>query len=181
MWGVLVELMEQLHEGAILLDSQELIVFANSAAKDVLSRVPGADLLPFPEMLVQHPRLESMRRFSTTHPVSAGAGNLEDLLLPSGPRSRRIAEQASSVFWLRSQSELLYVSPAFATIAGTTPDAIYRDFEELSAMVHPDDRAVLGRMLDRADAFANTMGVLIGLATAFTPLRDALLRLDRRG
>ena len=30
----------------------------------------------------------------------------------------------------------------------------------------------LGRMLDRADALANTLGVLIGLATAFTPLRD---------
>ena len=37
----------------------------------------------------------------------------------------------------------------------------------------------LGRMADRADALANTVGVLIGLATAFTPLRDALLRLDR--
>ena len=39
----------------------------------------------------------------------------------------------------------------------------------------------LGRMLDRADVLANTIGVLIGLATAFTPWRDALLRLDRRG
>lgn len=38
----------------------------------------------------------------------------------------------------------------------------------------------LGRMLDRNDAMANTIGVLIGLATAFTPLRDALLRFDRR-
>ncbi|MEO5628202.1 MAG: VanZ family protein [Thermomonas sp.] len=38
----------------------------------------------------------------------------------------------------------------------------------------------LGRMLDRNDALANTIGVLIGLATAFTPWRDALLRLDRR-
>jgi VanZ family protein len=38
----------------------------------------------------------------------------------------------------------------------------------------------LGRMLDRNDALANTIGVLIGLATAFTPLRDALLRFDRR-
>ena len=38
----------------------------------------------------------------------------------------------------------------------------------------------LGRMLDRNDALANAVGVLIGLATAFTPLRDALLRLDRR-
>lgn len=38
----------------------------------------------------------------------------------------------------------------------------------------------LGRMLDRADALANTIGVLAGLATAFTPWRDALLRLDQR-
>ena len=38
----------------------------------------------------------------------------------------------------------------------------------------------LGRMLDRNDALANTIGVLIGLATSFTPLRDALLWLDRR-
>ncbi|MFT4179143.1 MAG: VanZ family protein [Thermomonas sp.] len=38
----------------------------------------------------------------------------------------------------------------------------------------------VGRMLDRNDALANTIGVLIGLATAFTPLRDALLHFDRR-
>ncbi|RZA21723.1 MAG: VanZ family protein [Lysobacteraceae bacterium] len=38
----------------------------------------------------------------------------------------------------------------------------------------------LGRMLDRADALANTLGVLVGLATAFTPWRDALLRFDRQ-
>ena len=38
----------------------------------------------------------------------------------------------------------------------------------------------MGRMLDRNDALANTIGVLIGLATAFTPWRDALLRFDRR-
>ena len=36
------------------------------------------------------------------------------------------------------------------------------------------------RVLDARDALANTIGVLIGLATAFTPLRDALLWLDRR-
>jgi VanZ family protein len=38
----------------------------------------------------------------------------------------------------------------------------------------------LGRLLDRNDALANMIGVLIGLATAFTPWRDALLRFDRR-
>ncbi len=41
-------------------------------------------------------------------------------------------------------------------------------------------KMALGRMLDRADALANTIGVLVGLATAFTPWRDALLRFDRR-
>ncbi|MEO6227025.1 MAG: VanZ family protein [Thermomonas sp.] len=37
----------------------------------------------------------------------------------------------------------------------------------------------LGRMLDRQDALANAIGVLIGLATAFSPWRDVLLRFDR--
>lgn len=41
-------------------------------------------------------------------------------------------------------------------------------------------KMALGRMLDRADALANTIGVLLGLATAFTPMRDILLWLDRR-
>jgi hypothetical protein len=36
------------------------------------------------------------------------------------------------------------------------------------------------RMQDPWDALANTLGVLAGLATAATPLRDLLLRLDRR-
>ena len=45
---------------------------------------------------------------------------------------------------------------------------------------HLQAQMALGRMLDRTDALANTLGVLAGLATAFTPWRDALLRLDRR-
>lgn len=40
-------------------------------------------------------------------------------------------------------------------------------------------KMALGRMLDRQDALANTIGVLLGLATALTPLRDALLQIDR--
>jgi hypothetical protein len=34
------------------------------------------------------------------------------------------------------------------------------------------------RMMDRADALANTIGVIVGLATQLTPLRDLLLRFD---
>lgn len=36
------------------------------------------------------------------------------------------------------------------------------------------------RMMDAWDALANTLGVLAGLATALTPWRDALLRMQRR-
>lgn len=36
------------------------------------------------------------------------------------------------------------------------------------------------RVMDRADAFANTLGVIAGLGVQLTPLRDLLLRFDRR-
>lgn len=36
------------------------------------------------------------------------------------------------------------------------------------------------RMMDRADALANTLGVIAGLGTKLTPWRDLLLRLDSR-
>ena len=35
------------------------------------------------------------------------------------------------------------------------------------------------RLMDAWDAVANTLGVLLGLASAATPLRDLLLRFDR--
>ena len=38
----------------------------------------------------------------------------------------------------------------------------------------------LGRTMDSHDALANAIGVLMGLGSAFTPLRDLLLRIDRR-
>jgi VanZ family protein len=37
-----------------------------------------------------------------------------------------------------------------------------------------------GRMMDRMDALANTLGVIAGLGTKLTPWADLLLRLDRR-
>ena len=36
------------------------------------------------------------------------------------------------------------------------------------------------RQMDAGDALANTLGVAIGMATLLTPLRDLLLRLQRR-
>lgn len=36
------------------------------------------------------------------------------------------------------------------------------------------------RMMDRADALANTLGVIAGLGTKLTPWRDLLLKIDNR-
>lgn len=44
--------------------------------------------------------------------------------------------------------------------------------EWLQAWMH------VGRTADRADALANTLGVLAGFTTGFMPLRNVLLRLD---
>lgn len=48
------------------------------------------------------------------------------------------------------------------------------------ALEFAQGRMGLGRAMDAHDALANTLGVLAGLATLFTPLRDALLRFDTR-
>ena len=42
------------------------------------------------------------------------------------------------------------------------------------------DALTATRMMDAADALANSLGVLLGLATALTPLRDGLLRSAQR-
>ena len=44
--------------------------------------------------------------------------------------------------------------------------------EWLQAAMH------VGRTAERADALANTLGVLAGFTTGFTPMRDLLLKLD---
>lgn len=48
------------------------------------------------------------------------------------------------------------------------------------ALEHAQASMALGRQMDAADALANTLGVLAGLATLFTPMRDWLLRFDSR-
>lgn len=49
------------------------------------------------------------------------------------------------------------------------------------ALEHAQGALTTTRMMDARDAWANGIGVMIGLSTLFTPWRDALLRFDRRG
>lgn len=45
---------------------------------------------------------------------------------------------------------------------------------------HAQGAVTATRMADRLDALANTLGVIAGLATRLTPLRDLLLRIEAR-
>lgn len=45
---------------------------------------------------------------------------------------------------------------------------------------YAQDTLTTTRMIDPKDALANTLGVIAGLATRLTPLRDLLLRMDGR-
>lgn len=45
---------------------------------------------------------------------------------------------------------------------------------------YAQDALTTTRMIDPKDALANTLGVIAGLATRLTPLRDLLLRIDGR-
>lgn len=46
------------------------------------------------------------------------------------------------------------------------------------AVEHAQGALTEDRMMDARDALANTLGVIAGLATRLTPLRDLLLRID---
>lgn len=47
-------------------------------------------------------------------------------------------------------------------------------------MEYAQGALTVNRMMDARDALANTLGVIAGLGTQLTPLRDALLKADRR-
>ncbi|PSN19732.1 hypothetical protein C7271_05790 [filamentous cyanobacterium CCP5] len=60
----------------------------------------------------------------------------------SEARFRLIAETIQDVFWITDfqHPKILYVSPAYETIWGRSPDAIYQDHSAWAETLHPDDR-----------------------------------------
>lgn len=68
----------------------------------------------------------------------------------------------------------LFVSRGFWLIAGAGLVAMGIGLE------YAQGAYTVTRMQDPFDALANTLGVIAGLATALTPLRDAWLRVERR-
>lgn len=73
----------------------------------------------------------------------------EEDLRESEERFRQFAENIHDLFWIKSADfkHVLYLSPAYESISGRTPEERYRDedYHPFLSLIHPDDR---GRMLE---------------------------------
>ena len=56
---------------------------------------------------------------------------------------RQIAENVDEVFWLRSNSEMIYVSPSFEKIWGVPVQEMYKDPQLFTEKIHPDDQPIV--------------------------------------
>jgi len=56
---------------------------------------------------------------------------------------KQIAENIDEVFWLRTDSEMIYVSPSFEKIWGVPCQAIYENPQIFADIIHPEDKLVV--------------------------------------
>jgi PAS domain S-box-containing protein len=56
---------------------------------------------------------------------------------------KQIAENIDEVFWLRTDSEMIYVSPSFEKIWGVQLHTIYENPQIFTEIIHPEDKPVV--------------------------------------
>jgi len=56
---------------------------------------------------------------------------------------RQIAENIDEVFWLRTNSEMIYVSPSFEKIWGVPCDTLYKNPQVFTDIIHPEDKLIV--------------------------------------
>ncbi len=96
------------------------------------------------------------------------------LSLPEAPKNTDKIEHALGYFLLAASAVQLFASRRGLAIAGLGLVLLGAGLEWAQGTFTEN------RMADPMDALANTLGVLAGLAVALTPLRDLLLRIERR-
>lgn len=60
---------------------------------------------------------------------------------------KQIAENVDDVFWLRTNSEMIYVSPSFEKIWGVRVEEIYKNSELMIEKIHPDDKPIVQEII----------------------------------
>jgi hypothetical protein len=56
---------------------------------------------------------------------------------------KQIAENIDEVFWLRTNSEMIYISPSFEKIWGIPCESIYENPQIFTEKIHPEDKPVV--------------------------------------
>jgi len=76
-------------------------------------------------------------------------------LQESEAKFREIAENVQSVVWMTDpeRGETLYVSPAFETVWGRSPDPVEADPTAILDWIHEDDRGAVAEAFDAGDGF----------------------------
>jgi PAS domain S-box-containing protein len=64
----------------------------------------------------------------------------EKKVLESEERFRQLAENIDQVFWLRTEKEMLYISPAYEIIWGRPRAELYEHPDAFIEAIHPEDR-----------------------------------------
>lgn len=64
----------------------------------------------------------------------------EDRLQASEEQFRQLADNIKEVFWLRTESEMLYISPAYEQVFGRSCASLYNDPDSFLDAIHPDDK-----------------------------------------
>jgi len=66
----------------------------------------------------------------------------------SEQRFRELIENIREVFWLRTDHQLLYVSPAYEKLWMCSRESLYRDADSFLHAVHPDDQDIARRICE---------------------------------
>ncbi|MDO9255542.1 MAG: PAS domain S-box protein [Bacteroidales bacterium] len=61
---------------------------------------------------------------------------------------RQIAENIDEVFWLRTNSEMIYVSPSFEKIWGVPCQSLYEDPDLFTEKIHPEDKSLVKKIFN---------------------------------
>lgn len=114
----------------------------------------------------------------------------ETALRASEERFRELAETIREVFWMRdaARTRTLYVSPAYETIWGRSPQSLYDDPQSWLWAVHPEDRerVLASTMLRQTDGtydeeyrILRPDGEIRWIREAAFPVRGATGRVER--
>lgn len=79
----------------------------------------------------------------------------KDLAEENESKFRQLAENIDEVFWLRTDSEMLYISPAFEKVWGIPCNELYKNPLLFTESIHPEDKSAVLEIFG-SDAFKKT-------------------------